>query len=402
MKYLFALFLVFVSHAAFALDAACIGASNTGTTSGSPYASGTAPADSYCKKISDAFGYSSMTNYAQSGATFDDRTIYDPDKPGIETQLNSAISAGKDITFVACCANDFLDEAVTEASMLSTYRSNIEGLVSTAETNSMPLVFFAEPMTNNGWYNERIRAGNAVTKDVSEDNGIPYIDVWSKMENDARISSAAFTGWFLSDGLHLNATGHQNFANVVIASQFAQATGGGGGGSDGNLYTGAIDGGVSSLSGYTAIVIIQPSAMNLPSGSPSFLDIFFKSGASEANYFDKVYIGHLTSVSGANPNKTIVSNDLTQVTKSSSGAFEIPTSTEVQLDRKTFAYNKTSALVIKFYMSNSSKDFVFGHASVSGVKHYISTGDTVTTASDSGYSEYDYSLAVSKISADGY
>lgn len=62
--------------------------------------------------------------------------------------------------------------------------------------------------TNNGWSNQRARVLNGCIKEVCEENGVEFIDVWA----------ACHRSWVAKDGIHLNWKGNQEVGKMVLDS----------------------------------------------------------------------------------------------------------------------------------------------------------------------------------------
>lgn len=165
----------------------------------------------------------------------------------------------------------------------------------------------------------------------------------------------------------------------------------------GDVWNQTLTSNVGGWSGYTMRMRLLNAALTLPSGTPTTAYITLTASTIANFVFDKVYIGHYNSAGDA-PDAT----SLTQVLFSGVAGATITAGVPLRSDAVSFAYDKTSGLIVSLHSSGTS---AARYATLTNTETYYKAAvDEAATANVSGgtYTAAGYLTLVSRIEMDGF
>jgi hypothetical protein len=150
--------------------------------------------------------------------------------------------------------------------------------------------------------------------------------------------------------------------------------------------------------GFTLIERLEQALFTPPSGGITQVRITFQASSTEGCTIANAYVQHAAA-----------SGDLwdflttpVQLFWAGSGSKAIATGTEATTDWASFAYNKTSALLIAWY-ENTTSDSHRKKESVTNVNMYYKSGSDAATVNKTGYSTVANRLtSINKVESDGF
>lgn len=150
--------------------------------------------------------------------------------------------------------------------------------------------------------------------------------------------------------------------------------------------------------GLTTVMRFETSVLTLPSGVISQMQFTFEAGAAEALTITNAYVGHQA---GSGDLYDFAATPV-QILFGGSGSVAISAG-QTALGVATFAYNKTSNLLVAFYTGGGvSVDTFRYRTGLAGVDYYYKTANDAATVNKTGYSTVaDLLAAINKIESDG-
>lgn len=158
-----------------------------------------------------------------------------------------------------------------------------------------------------------------------------------------------------------------------------------------------------AFANYTIRLVIPAASLTAPSGTPTLTRLTMRGSAAEQTSIGAAYIGHKASSGDAYD----FASTPVQIKVATSGSFILGILTDVASDDAAFVWDKTSDIVISFYIANDTgKDTIRRiNAGISG-SLYVKSGNDASTVNATGYAasgSNPTTLAiVSKIEMDGY
>lgn len=151
------------------------------------------------------------------------------------------------------------------------------------------------------------------------------------------------------------------------------------------------------LNGFTIVVGFAVAALTLPAGNITRVRFTFRAGNAQALTVTNAYVGHAAGSGDAYDFSTTP----VQILWGGSGTKAIAANTEEVSDWVTFAYNKTSALLVAYYLGGgTSVDMARYKNSVSNVTDYNKAANDAATVNKTGYTSTALCRAINKIEVD--
>lgn len=151
------------------------------------------------------------------------------------------------------------------------------------------------------------------------------------------------------------------------------------------------------LNGFTIVVGFAVAALTIPSGNISRVRFTLRAGNTQGLTITNAYVGH---AAGAGDAYDFAATPV-QLLWGGSGTKAIAANTEEVTDWATFAYNKTSALLVAYYLGGGTTvDMARYKNSVSNVTDYNKTANDAATVNKTGYASTALCRAINKIEFD--
>lgn len=148
------------------------------------------------------------------------------------------------------------------------------------------------------------------------------------------------------------------------------------------------------LNGFTIVVGFAVAAFTLPSGAITGTRVTFRAGNVQGLTITNAYIGHAAGSGDAYDFDTTP----VQLLWSGSGTKAIAANSEEATDLSAFAYNKTSNLLVAYYMNGGTTvDNARYKLSVANVTDYNKVANDAATVNKTGYSATALCRAIKKI-----
>lgn len=133
---------------------------------------------------------------------------------------------------------------------------------------------------------------------------------------------------------------------------------------------------------YTIAIVFELAALALPSGEITHVRVTLQNPTTEGVDILKLYVGHGAAAGDVYDFATAPA----QVLFGGSGSKYVGTSTPEPSDWKSFVYNKTSRLVLAWYM-NTNNDTVIYRDGQANLSSYYAPGDSAATVDKSGFTQ---------------
>jgi len=161
------------------------------------------------------------------------------------------------------------------------------------------------------------------------------------------------------------------------------------------LFSQALDANAGGINTDTQVIRFEPAALTMPTGTITKIKVTFEAGTTEALTVTNAYIGHAAASGDAYD----FSDTPVQLLASGGASFVISISSTLASDLANFSYDKTSALLVAFYVgSGTSTDTARAKAGLANITRYTKTANDAATVNKTGYSSTAGSLyAINKI-----
>lgn len=168
----------------------------------------------------------------------------------------------------------------------------------------------------------------------------------------------------------------------------------------GTIFSDTLNLDTDGLNGYTVVAGFAVAALSLPPGAITRMRITFEAGAGQALTITNAYIGHAAGAGDAYDFAAAP----TQILFSGGAVGAMIAGASLTSDWISFAYNKTSPLLIAFYMgAGVANDNAHRKIGVANVSQYDKVANDAATVNKTGYATTAGSLlGVKKIESDGY
>lgn len=149
------------------------------------------------------------------------------------------------------------------------------------------------------------------------------------------------------------------------------------------LYTQALDANTGGWNNYTVVMRFAPAALTLPTAPILRIRFTFEAATTEGFQIGAAYVGHRAGAGDAYDFSTTP----VQILFGGSGGVTISTSSTSTSDWATFAYDKTSDLLVAWYF-NSTTDSPRAKTGLSNIYNYDNGagGNSASTVNKSGFS----------------
>ena len=164
------------------------------------------------------------------------------------------------------------------------------------------------------------------------------------------------------------------------------------------MYSNTLDADSSGWNGYTLVMRFETALLTMPSGSITQVRFKFEGGAAEGMDISSAYVGHAAGTGDAYD----FAATPVQLLWAGSGSKSIGAGATATTDWASFAYNKTSALLVALY-SGAAADTFRKRDSVTNATLYYKNANEPATVDKTGYSSSATTLiGINKIEADGF
>ncbi len=148
------------------------------------------------------------------------------------------------------------------------------------------------------------------------------------------------------------------------------------------LYSQALDTDQNGWDGFTLVQRFEAAALTMPSGNILTMTVRFEAAAAEGLTITNAYIGHAAASGDAYD----FSATPVQLLFSGSGSVAISAGATATSDSASFVYDKTSALLIAYYVGGgASVDSLRKKTGLSNINRYAKAANDAATVNKTGY-----------------
>lgn len=152
--------------------------------------------------------------------------------------------------------------------------------------------------------------------------------------------------------------------------------------------------------GFTQVQRFEVAGLTLPPNGITMVRFTFQAGAAEGLIITNAYVGHAAAAGDAYDFDTTP----TQITFGGLAFATIAAGGVVVSDWIYFAYNKTSALLVAYYIGGGTSDDTIRYKTgLANVNHYSKAANDAATVNKTGYAtNAGYVVGVQKVESDGF